>query len=61
MSMANPTIEDFLAHRWAEAQEALRTLDPAFVTTLENEVWLQDVGLVVPWRVAGALLPLPMR
>lgn len=57
MSNTNPTIKDFLDHRWTEAKEALRTLDQDFVSTIENEVGLQGLGLEVPWEVKVDLEP----
>ena len=46
------SIDDFVYHRWADAKEALRELDPDFVRKLESTVRLQQSGLTPPWSPA---------
>ena len=41
---AMPSIDDFVNHRWADAKEVLRQLDPDYVREVEETVRLQDVG-----------------
>ena len=43
------TIDDFVNHRWADAKEALRQLDPDYVNRLESTARLQRVGLEHPF------------
>ena len=40
-----PTINDFVEHRWTDAKEELRKLDPDFVRRSEETVGLQSLGL----------------
>ena len=40
-----------LTHRWADAKEALRELDPEYVNRNENTAGLQRIGLEPPWLV----------
>ena len=42
---SKPSINDFVEHRWADAKEGLRKLDPNFVRRVEETVRLQDLGL----------------
>ena len=46
-----PSIDDFVNHRWADAKDALRKLDPDFVSEVESTVRLQSVGLETPWEL----------
>ena len=39
-----PSIDDFVAHRWADAKEALRELDREFVHHHETTVRLQNMN-----------------
>ena len=52
-----PTINDFIAHRWAEAKEALRRLDPSYVTTLEAAASLSNWDFVSPDVTPSHRLP----
>ncbi len=45
------SIQDFVDHRWADAKEELRKVDPDFVSKLENAVRLQNIGLEPPWII----------
>ena len=45
---AMPSIDDFVNHRWADAKEVLRQLDPDYVREIGETVRLQDVGLQPP-------------
>ena len=42
---SKPSINDFVEHRWADAKEELRKLDPDFVRRVEETVRLQGLGL----------------
>ncbi len=43
------SIDDFVNHRWDDAKEALRELDPAYANNFESTVKLQELGLESPW------------
>ena len=43
------TIDDFVNHRWADAKQTLRNLDPEYVSNLESTVRLQHLGLEHPY------------
>ena len=49
-------MDDFVNHRWEDAKEALRKLDPDFVKRLESEHRLQTLGLDMPqqYSVGGS-------
>ena len=40
-----PSISDFVEHRWVDARDKLRNLDPDFTRRVEETVRLQDLGL----------------
>ena len=42
------TIDDFVNHRWADAKEALRQLDPDYVNTIEWDIRSPKFDLNVP-------------
>ena len=42
------TIDDFVRNRWADAKEALRELDPDYVSTMETLLGLDRSGLLAP-------------
>ena len=42
------TIDDFVRNRWADAKEALRELDPDFVSTMETLLGMERSGLWAP-------------
>ena len=44
---SKPSINDFVEHRWADAREELRKLDPDFARLDEETVRLQGLGLEV--------------
>ena len=44
-----PSMEDFVEHRWADAKEVMRQLDPEFVNRLEMTTRAQAVGLEMPY------------
>ena len=45
------SIDDFVNFRWADAKEALRNVDPDYVSKLENTTRLQASGLEPLWEV----------
>ena len=46
------SIDDFVNHRWQDAKEQLRKLDPDFVNRTETIVRLERAGLEPPWTSA---------
>ena len=53
------SIDDFVSNRWADAEEALRKLDPDFVDQLDSLVRLERLKLYGPpnWHMTADQLP----
>ena len=58
LHLSGPSLSDFVAHRWSQANAELSKLDPRFVSTPENEVRLNKMGLAAPWPSSVGATPI---
>lgn len=55
--MTSPTVSDFVNSCWQRAKIEMLELDPDFVSKVETEVRLSNIGLVSPWTTTPKSRP----